>query len=38
VFDKYYYLSVSDITRSLGAQTAVPGLPRTWAVIVRREF
>ncbi len=38
VFDKYYYLSVSDITKSLGAQTAVPGLPRTWAVTVKRNF
>src|SRR5690606_19403195 len=38
VFDKYYYLSISDITKSLGAVTAVPGLPRTWAVTVKRNF
>jgi iron complex outermembrane receptor protein len=38
VFDKYYFLSVSDITRSLGAVTAVPGLPRTWALTVKRNF
>jgi iron complex outermembrane receptor protein len=38
VFDKYYFLSVSDITRSLGAQTAVPGLPRTYALTVKRNF
>ena len=38
LFDKYYYLSVSDITRSLGAVTGVPGLPRTWAVSVKRNF
>ena len=38
VFDKYYFLSVSDITRSLGAQTAVPGLPRTWLLSVERNF
>ena len=38
VFDKYYFLSVSDITRSLGAVTGVPGLPRTWALSVKRNF
>jgi len=38
LFDKYYFQSVSDISRSLGAVTGVPGLPRTWAVSVRRNF
>ncbi len=38
VFDKYYFLSVSDVSRSLGAVTAVPALPRTWAVTVKRNF
>lgn len=38
VFNKYHFLSISDITRSLGAVTAVPALPRTWAVTVRRNF
>ncbi len=38
LFDKYYFLSVSDVTKSLGAVTGVPGLPRTWAVTVRRNF
>jgi iron complex outermembrane recepter protein len=38
VFDKYYFMSISDITRSLGAVTGVPGLPRTWSVSVKREF
>ena len=38
LFDKYYFLSVSDITRSLGAVTGVPGLPRTWALSVKRSF
>ncbi|HWK43061.1 MAG TPA: TonB-dependent receptor [Croceibacterium sp.] len=38
VFDKYYYLSKSDVTTSLGAVTAVPGLPRTWALTVKRSF
>ena len=32
LFDKYYFMSVSDITRSLGLVTGVPGLPRTRAV------
>ncbi|MBT2135385.1 TonB-dependent receptor [Croceibacterium sp. LX-88] len=38
LFDKYYFLSVSDITKSLGSVTGVPGLPRTWAVSVKRNF
>ena len=38
MFDKYYFLSVSDITRSLGAVTGVPGLPRTWSLTVKREL
>jgi iron complex outermembrane receptor protein len=38
VFDKYYFLSVSDVTTSLGAVTGVPGLPRTWALSVKRSF
>ncbi|MEO6387276.1 MAG: TonB-dependent receptor [Croceibacterium sp.] len=38
VFDKYYYQSVSDVTRSLGVVTAVPALPRTWSLSVKRNF
>ncbi|WP_054531424.1 TonB-dependent receptor [Erythrobacter sp. SG61-1L] len=38
LFDKYYYLSKSDVTASLGLVTGVPALPRTWAVTVRRSF
>jgi iron complex outermembrane receptor protein len=38
VFDKFYYLTVSDVTGGLGVQTGVPGLPRTWAVTVKRSF
>jgi iron complex outermembrane recepter protein len=38
VFDHYYYLTKSDVTSSLGLQTGVPGLPRTWAVSVKRNF
>ncbi len=38
IFDKYYFMSVSDMTKSLGAVTGVPGLPRTWMVSVKRNF
>ena len=38
VFDKFYWLTKSDITASLGAVTGVPGLPRTWAVSLTRRF
>ncbi|AKH43199.1 iron complex outermembrane receptor protein [Altererythrobacter atlanticus] len=38
LFDKYYFLSVSDVSTSLGVVTGVPGLPRTWAATVRRTF
>jgi iron complex outermembrane receptor protein len=38
LFDKYYFMSVSDITRSLGSVTGVPGLPRTWALTVKKTF
>ena len=37
-FDKYYFLSVSDVTTSLGLVTGVPAMPRTWAVSVERKF
>ncbi len=38
LFDKYYYLTVSDVTTSLGLVTGVPGLPRTWLLGVTRNF
>jgi iron complex outermembrane receptor protein len=38
LFDEYYFQSVSDISRSLGLVTAVPGLPRTWSVSIKRNF
>ena len=38
LLDKYYYLSVSDITTSLGAVTGVPALPRTYQLSVERKF
>ncbi len=40
IFDKYYYNSVEDISNVAAFQTitASPGLPRTWAVTVKRNF
>jgi len=38
VFDKYYFLSKSDVTTSLGLSSGQPGMPRTWAVTVKRNF
>jgi iron complex outermembrane receptor protein len=38
LFDKYYFLSKSDITTSLGLVTGVPAQPRTWMVSVKRDF
>ena len=39
VFDKYYFLSRSDVTsNSLGVVTGVPGMPRTWSVSVEKRF
>ncbi|MEI6641809.1 MAG: TonB-dependent receptor [Novosphingobium sp.] len=38
VFNKYYYNTVENVKSSLGAITANPGLPRTWALTVKRTF
>ena len=38
VFNKYYYNTVEDVNAALGVITANPGLPRTWAVSVKRTF
>ena len=38
VFNKYYYNTIEDVKSSLGAITANPGLPRTWALTVKRKF
>jgi iron complex outermembrane recepter protein len=38
LLNKYYFTTVSDVTSSLGVQTGVPGLPRTFAVTVKRNF
>jgi iron complex outermembrane receptor protein len=40
VFDKYYFLSKSDVTSpgNLGVVTGVPGMPRTWMASVKRNF
>ncbi len=39
LFDKYYFLSVSDATaNSLGIVSGVPALPRTWMASIKRSF
>ncbi|MBU6393558.1 MAG: TonB-dependent receptor [Sphingomonadales bacterium] len=38
LFNKYYYNTVEDVQGPLGVITANPGLPRTWAVSVKRTF
>ncbi|OYU34977.1 TonB-dependent receptor [Novosphingobium sp. PASSN1] len=38
VFNKYYYNTIEDVKSSLGAITANPGLPRTWALTIKRTF
>ncbi len=38
LFNKYYFLSKSDVTNSLGENTGVPGLPRTWMLSLKRNF
>ena len=39
LFDKYYFLSKSDVTsNALGVVTAVPGMPRTWSLSVEKRF
>jgi iron complex outermembrane recepter protein len=38
LFNKYYFVTVSDATGGLGVETGVPGLPRTWALTVKRNF
>jgi iron complex outermembrane recepter protein len=38
LLNKYYFMSVSDITTSLGEVTGVPGTPRTYLLSVERKF
>ena len=38
IFNKYYFLTVSDPSNSLGVVTGQPGLPRTWVASVKRNF
>ncbi|MBN8818311.1 MAG: TonB-dependent receptor [Sphingomonas sp.] len=38
IFNKFYYLTVSDVSASLGVVTGVPATPRTWALTVKRSF
>ncbi|MGC1269503.1 MAG: TonB-dependent receptor [Croceibacterium sp.] len=38
VFNKYYFLSISDASTSLGIVSGVPARPRTWSLSVERKF
>jgi iron complex outermembrane recepter protein len=38
LLDKYYFHTVSDITKSLLVQTGQPALPRTWSVTLKKNF
>jgi iron complex outermembrane recepter protein len=38
LFDRYYYASVEDAKNAFGTISASPGLPRTFAVTVKRSF
>jgi iron complex outermembrane receptor protein len=38
LFDKYYFLTISDASNSLGIVTGMPGLPRTWTIGVKKNF
>ena len=38
VSDKLYYLATNDYSASAGSSSYSPGLPRTWAITVKRSF
>src|SRR5690349_20672325 len=38
VSDKLYYLATNDYSASAGSSSYSPGLPRTWAITVKRNF
>lgn len=38
VTDKLYYLATNDYSASAGSSSYSPGLPRTWALTVKRSF
>jgi iron complex outermembrane receptor protein len=38
VSDKLYYLATNDYSASAGSSSYSPGLPRTWAIRVKRNF
>jgi len=38
VTDKLYYLATNDYSASAGSSSYQPGLPRTWALTVKRNF
>jgi len=38
LFDKYYYLTTSEISVTTGVANAQPGRPREWAVTLKKSF
>ena len=38
IFNKYYFITKSDITTAFGEVTGQPGMPRTWLATIRRNF
>jgi iron complex outermembrane receptor protein len=38
ITDKLYYLATNDYSASAGSSSYSPGLPRTWALTVKRKF
>ncbi len=38
VFNKYYYASIEDVKNAFGTISASPGMLRTWAVTIKKDF
>ena len=38
LFDKYYYLTASEISVTTGVANAQPGRPREWGVTLKKYF
>jgi hypothetical protein len=38
VTDKLFYLATNDYSASAGSSSYAPGMPRTWALTVKRSF
>jgi hypothetical protein len=36
--DKLFYLATNDYSASAGSSSFAPGLPRTWAITVKRHW